>query len=140
MKKIAVKIIGLQPEYKSEQAAGCDLINAGSAKRLLPNDSAIFQTGIKIQLPDGYEAQVRSRSGHNFKNGLVVPTGTIDADYRGEICVKVYNLSREEYTVQPGERIAQLVIAPVVQARWKAVESLDASMRGEKGFGSTGKN
>lgn len=92
-----------------------------------------------IALPEGYEAQVRGRSGLNKNHGIVVPTGTIDSDYRGEIGVVVYNLSREPYTIKTGERIAQLVISPVIQAEWQQVDSLDETDRGEGGFGSTGK-
>ena len=127
------------PEYKTKDSAGCDLTNNGGAVTLLPLDRAFIYTGIHIQLPEGYEAQVRGRSGLNRDHGIVVPTGTIDADYRGEIRVVVYNLSREPYTIEEGERIAQLVICPVVQADWQQVEHLDKTDRGEGGFGSTGK-
>lgn len=144
MRKIRIKIqvegdkVAL-PGYKTKDSAGCDLINQGGAVRLLPLDRAFIHTGVHISLPEGYEAQVRGRSGLNKNNGIVVPTGTIDADYRGEIGVVVYNLSREDYTIQPGDRIAQLVISPVIQADWQQVESLDLTERGSKGFGSTGK-
>lgn len=139
--RIDIKLKGdtTLPVYKTEGAAGCDLVNAGCTRRLLPLDRAFFLTGVSISLPEGYEAQVRGRSGLNRDHGLVVPTGTIDSDYRGEIGVEVYNLSREEYTIHPGDRIAQLVIAPVVRADWNIVESLDDTVRGGKGFGSTGK-
>lgn len=126
------------PEYKTKDSAGCDLTNNGEAVTLLPLDRAFIHTGIHISLPEGYEAQVRGRSGLNMKHGIVVPTGTIDADYRGEIGVVAYNLSREAYTIQDGERIAQLVICPVVQADWQQVESLNTTGR-NGGFGSTGK-
>lgn len=127
------------PEYKTKDSAGCDLTNNGEAVTLLPLDRAFIHTGVYISLPEGYEAQVRSRSGLNKKHGIVCPTGTIDAEYRGEIGVILYNLSREAYTVQEGERVAQLVICPVIQAEWQQVESLDKTDRGENGFGSTGK-
>lgn len=128
------------PTYMSKDAAGCDLCYCGETPiTLYTLDRATIHTGVHIQLTEGYEAQVRGRSGLNKKHGIVVPTGTIDADYRGEICVVVYNLSREAYTIQEGERIAQLVIAPVIQADWQQVESLDKTDRGENGFGSTGK-
>ena len=127
------------PEYKTQESAGCDLTNNGKAVTLLPLDRAFIHTGVHISLPEGYEAQVRGRSGLNMKHGIVVPTGTIAADYRGEIGVVVYNLSREAYTIQKGERIAQLVICPVVQAGWQQVDHLDKTDRGEGGFGSTGK-
>lgn len=138
MEKIKVKYIGQKPKYMSTLAAGCDLINFGAAKAIAPGESIILHTGLKIQLPEGYEAQVRSRSGHNFKFGLVVPTGTIDADYTGEIMVKVYNLSDHERTICSMERIAQLIISPVVQADFIEVEEFDKTERGNNGFGSTG--
>lgn len=143
MRKIRIKISTCRdavfPEYKTKDSAGCDLVNIGEARTLLPLDRATFFTGIRIALPEGYEAQVRGRSGLNRDHGIVVPTGTIDADYRGEIGVVVYNLSREPYTIQAGERIAQLVICPVTQADWQKVDTLDTTDRGEGGFGSTGK-
>jgi dUTP pyrophosphatase len=143
MRKIRIKIStcrdAVVPEYKTKDSAGCDLVNIGEARTLLPLDRATFFTGIRIALPEGYEAQVRGRSGLNRDHGIVVPTGTIDADYRGEIGVVVYNLSREPYTIQAGERIAQLVICPVTQADWQKVDTLDTTDRGEGGFGSTGK-
>ena len=152
MRKIRIKIqvnedrtFVLEPmkvnltEYKTNDSAGCDLTNNGEAVTLLPLDRAFIHTGVHISLPEGYEAQVRGRSGLNMKHGIVIPTGTIDADYRGEIGVVVYNLSREAYTIQEGERIAQLVICPVVQADWQQVDHLDKTDRGEGGFGSTGK-
>ncbi len=98
-------------------------------------------TGIAIALPEGYEAQVRPRSGLAAKHGVTVVNapGTIDADYRGEIKVLLINLSREPYTIQPGDRIAQMVIAPFSQATLIPVETLEATARGEGGFGSTGR-
>lgn len=126
------------PQYKTPMSAGCDLCACIDVPvTLLPLDRAFIHTGISIQLPEGYEAQVRGRSGLNKKHGIVVPTGTIDADYRGEIGVIVYNLSRESYTINPGDSIAQLVIAPVVQAAWMDAKSLDETERGKGGFGST---
>lgn len=128
------------PQYKTAYSAGCDLVaDIQHPRLLLPLDRAVIPTGISVQLPDGYEAQVRGRSGLNANYGIVVPTGTIDADYRGEIGVVVYNLSREPYTIHPGDRIAQLVISPVIQAEWQQVDALDKTDRGEGGFGSTGK-
>lgn len=143
MRKVKVKIMTLAdellPEYKTEQAAGCDLKNAGNTVRILRGHRAFFRTGVKIQLPDGYEAQVRGRSGLLRDHGIVVPTGTVDADYRGEIGVTLINLGDEDYVVRPGERIAQLVIAKVRQAKWKKVDVLDPSARGTGGFGHTGR-
>ena len=143
MRKIKIKIQleadRFLPGYQTKDAAGCDLINNGQTIKLYPLDRAVINTGVRIQIPEGYEAQVRGRSGLNRDHGIVVPTGTIDADYRGEIGVVVYNLSREPYIIKPGDRIAQLVICPVVQADWQQVEHLDKTDRGEGGFGSTGK-
>ena len=128
------------PEYMTPDSAGCDLVsNEDAAVTIYPHERAFFRTGVSIQLPEGYEAQVRGRSGLNRNNGIVVPTGTIDADYRGEIGVVLYNLGLFPYIVHPGDRIAQLVICPYIQAEWQQVESLDESQRGEGGFGSTGK-
>lgn len=137
--KIQVASTDVLPGYKSKDAAGCDLYNNGDAVRLLPGERATIMTGVKIQLPKGYEAQVRGRSGLNSKYGLVVPTGTIDSDYRGEIGVVIYNLSREPYVILSHDRIAQLVISPVVQASWELSDELDYTPRNTKGFGSTGK-
>ncbi len=144
MRKIKIKIQleadRFLPGYQTKDAAGCDLIYSGEYPiQLLPLDRKDINTGVHIQLPEGYEAQVRGRSGLNKNHGIVVPTGTIDADYRGEIRVVVYNLSREPYIIEEGERIAQLVICPVVQADWQQVDHLDKTDRGEGGFGSTGK-
>lgn len=145
MRKIRIKIQVDEdkkfdlPEYKTKDSAGCDLTNNGDAVTLLPLDRAFIHTGVHISLPEGYEAQVRGRSGLNKNHGIVVPTGTIDADYRGDIGVVVYNLSREPFTINPGDRIAQLVISPVIQADWQQVAHLDKTDRGDGGFGSTGK-
>lgn len=143
MRKIKIKIKVVEdrslPTYQSRDAAGCDLIYPGVEEiRILPLDRAFIPTGVHIALPEGYEAQVRGRSGLNKNHGIVVPTGTIDADYRGDIGVVVYNLSREPFTIHPGDRIAQLVICPVIQADWQQAESLDRTDRGDGGFGSTG--
>ena len=138
--KIHVEAGCCLPNYQSKDAAGCDLIYGGEQPIiLLPLDRAFIHTGVHIALPEGYEAQVRGRSGLNKTHGIVVPTGTIDADYRGDIGVVVYNLSREPFTIHPGDRIAQLVICPVVQADWQQVDHLDKTERGDGGFGSTGK-
>lgn len=129
------------PTYKTASSAGCDLVaNICLETELLPGDSAIFPTGIHIALPEGYEGQIRGRSGLNINDGIVCPVGTIDADYRGELKVKLYNLSKRPYTIKPQERIAQLVICPVVQAKWDEVEFLECDTeRGDKGFGHTGR-
>jgi len=130
------------PQYESDAAAGLDLrANIEAPIVLAPLQRRIVPTGLSIALPEGYEAQIRPRSGLAAKYGLTVlnAPGTIDADYRGDIGVILINLSEEEYTLQPGERIAQMVIAPFIQIRWEKVNSLSATARGEKGFGSTGK-
>ena len=108
---------------------------------LKPLERALIPTGLKIELEHGYEAQVRPRSGLSIKHGitLINCVGTIDEDYRGEVCVPVVNLSNETYTIQPDERIAQMVIARVEQAEIKVAVELSATPRGEGGFGSTGK-
>ena len=108
---------------------------------LKPLERTLIPTGIKIELEHGYEAQVRPRSGLSIKHGitLINCVGTVDEDYRGELCVPVVNLSNETYTIQPGERIAQMVIARVEQAKIEIVEELSDTERGVGGFGSTGK-
>lgn len=126
------------PEYKTKDSAGCDLTNNGEAVTLLPLDRVFINTKVSVALPDGYEAQVRGRSGLNKIHGIVCPVGTIDADYRGEVGVTLYNLSREPYEIKPGDRIAQLVISPCIRANWEEVEILNTTGR-NGGFGSTGK-
>ena len=131
------------PEYKTQLSAGMDLYaNLSEPLTLKSLERKLIPTGLFIELPAGFEAQVRPRSGMAFKHGLTVlnSPGTIDADYRGEIGVILVNLSAEEFTVQDGERIAQLVIAKHETAEWQEVEILEETVRGEGGFGSTGKN
>lgn len=130
------------PSYATELSAGLDLKAVLDAPvTLAPLERKIIGTGIKIALPAGYEAQVRPRSGLAAKHGLTVlnAPGTIDADYRGEIGVILVNLSNHPFTVEPGERIAQLVVAQFAQVAWKLEENLSNTTRGEGGFGSTGK-
>ena len=130
------------PAYATQSSAGLDLKAVlAEAFTLGPLERKIVGTGLKIALPEGYEAQVRPRSGLAAKHGITVlnAPGTIDADYRGEIGVILVNLSNEPFTIQPGERIAQLVVARNSQVKWSPVESLDSTQRGEGGFGSTGK-
>jgi dUTP pyrophosphatase len=130
------------PSYESTAAAGLDLrANIDSPIMLTSLQRRLIPTGLSIALPEGYEAQIRPRSGLAAKYGLTVlnAPGTIDADYRGDIGVILINLSPEPYTLQPGERIAQMVIASFEQAQWEAVTSLSETQRGSKGFGSTGK-
>jgi dUTP pyrophosphatase len=129
------------PSYQTSQSAGMDLrANNPEPIVLKPLMRAIVPTGLFIELPEGYEAQIRPRSGLAAKKGigLVNSPGTIDADYRGEIGVIVVNLSNEDFTVENGERIAQMVIAKHEIAIWDEVESLNESDRGAGGFGSTG--
>lgn len=139
--KIIAEDPACAPTYGSEDAAGADL------RAFIPHNEIIFPgqrklipTGIKIGLRPGTEAQVRSRSGLALKKGIVVlnSPGTIDSDYHGPIGVILYNTGDKPYIVEPMDRIAQLVIAPVYQARWIRVDSFDYSERGEGGFGSTG--
>lgn len=129
------------PRYQTPLAAGCDLLAAVTDARVIaPGRFEAVPTGIMIALPPGTEAQVRPRSGLAARSGITVlnAPGTIDADYRGEIKVLLVNLGQEPFTVTRGMRIAQLVIAPVLQARWCEAQSLDATARGGAGFGSTG--
>lgn len=130
------------PEYQTQGAAGMDLCAAITEPILLkPFERRLIPTGIKIELESGYEAQVRPRSGISIKHGisLVNCVGTIDEDYRGEVCVPVINLSTEEYTIQPNERIAQMIIARVEKAKILVVEQLSETARATGGFGSTGR-
>ena len=142
---VPVKIINKSshplPSYQTSQSAGMDLrANNPEPIVLKPLMRAIVPTGLFIELPEGYEAQIRPRSGLAAKKGigLVNSPGTIDADYRGEIGVIVVNLSNEDFTIENGERIAQMVIAKHEVASWQEVESLNDSDRGSGGFGSTG--
>lgn len=130
------------PKYETSAAAGLDLkANISEAINLKPLERVLVKTGLFIEIPEGYEAQVRPRSGLAFKNGITVlnSPGTIDADYRGEIGVILVNLSNETFVIQDGERVAQLVFAKVEQANWISTENLSDSDRGAGGFGSTGK-
>ena len=129
------------PSYETMFSAGMDLrAFIAEPSTLKPLQRAIVKTGLFIQLPIGYEAQVRPRSGLAAKKGITVlnAPGTIDADYRGEIGVILVNLSNEDFTIENGERIAQLVIAKHERANWEEVEVLDETDRGSGGFGSTG--
>ncbi len=131
------------PSYQSALAAGLDLIAAvpaGTPLSIAPGARALVPTGIAMALPEGYEAQVRPRSGLAAKQGLTVlnAPGTIDADYRGEVQVLLINHGSEPVAIARGTRIAQMVIAPVTRARLQEVESLDGTQRGTGGFGSTG--
>lgn len=130
------------PEYKTNGAAGMDLCAAIDEPKLLkPLERFLVPTGLKIELEHGYEAQIRPRSGLSIKHGitLINCVGTIDEDYRGEVCIPVVNISNEEYTIQPNERVAQMVIIKYEQAKLEVVTELTKTERGEGGFGSTGK-
>lgn len=129
------------PSYETAHAAGMDLRAAVEEPLVLaPGARALVPTGIAIALPEGFEAQVRPRSGLAFRNGIsmVNTPGTIDADYRGEIRVILINHGQEPFTVQRGDRIAQLVIAPVLRVEWMECDALDDTPRGAGGFGHTG--
>lgn len=130
------------PAYATPQSAGLDLkANLEQPVVLKPLQRALIPTGLFIALPAGYEAQVRPRSGLALKHGITVlnSPGTVDADYRGELCVILVNLSDEPFEIAPGERIAQMVVARHEQVEWEQVEELDATERGAGGFGHTGK-
>lgn len=129
------------PKYETALSAGMDLrANIDTPIVIKPLERVLVKTGLYIALHEGYEAQIRPRSGLAFKKGITVANapGTIDADYRGEIGVVLVNLSNENFTVQDGDRIAQMVIAQYTQATWQEVKTLDETKRSTGGFGSTG--
>ena len=129
------------PKYETSGSAGMDLhANIPEKIVLKPMERSLVKTGLHIALPEGYEAQIRPRSGLAYKKGITVlnSPGTIDADYRGEIGVILVNLSEKNFIIEDGERIAQMVIATYEKAAWKEVEELSETKRGEGGFGSTG--
>lgn len=131
------------PSYESVGAAGMDLraaVPEGEPMVLAPGERAMVPTGLSMALPEGYEAQVRPRSGLAAKKGVTVlnTPGTVDSDYRGEVKVILINLGQEPFEITRGERIAQMVIAPVTQGVWVEVADLDETARGAGGFGSTG--
>ena len=146
MSKIKVRIINQSsnplPEYATEGSAGMDLrANIETPVTLQPMERMLIPTGLFMELPSDYEAQVRPRSGLAIKHGLTClnTPGTIDSDYRGEIKVIIINLSQEPHTIQHGDRIAQMVVSKVEKVKWKAVEEIKTTGRGEGGFGHTGK-
>lgn len=129
------------PEYATLLSAGMDLrANIDAPVVLKPLERKLIPTGLFIELPEGFEAQVRPRSGLALKKGITVlnSPGTIDADYRGEICVILINLSAEDFTVNDGERIAQMIVSKHERIEWTEVDSLESSERGEGGFGHSG--
>ncbi len=146
MEKVIVKFQKLDenvklPCYQTEGAAGMDLCAfLKEPVTLQPLERQLIPTGLKMELPAGYEAQIRPRSGMAIKHGitLVNCVGTIDEDYRGELCIPVINLSNEEFTILDGDRIAQMIISPVTKANIETAVELSNTQRGEGGFGSTG--
>ena len=127
------------PAYATHGAAGMDVLSAEDIT-LTPGMRHPVATGLAMAIPDGYEIQVRPRSGLAFKHGVTVPNtpGTIDSDYRGELKILLINHGTDDFVIRRGERVAQLVLAPVTQAQWHEVEELDDTARGSGGFGSTG--
>ena len=145
IQSVKVRVVGEErylPVYQSDLAAGADLFAAVEEPlKLASLERALVPTGIRIELPPGYEAQIRPRSGLAAREGVTLlnTPGTIDADYRGEIKAILVNLSQTPVTISPGMRIAQMVIAPVSRASFEQVDQLGESVRGEGGFGSTGR-
>ncbi len=131
------------PHYETEQSAGMDLraFTPNESITLQPMERKLIPTGLYIELPSGYEAQIRPRSGLALKHGITVlnAPGTIDADYRGQLCVLLVNLSNEAFTINDGERIAQMVVAQHQKVEWQEVDELSSTDRGSGGFGHTGK-
>ena len=127
------------PAYATDGAAGMDVVAAEDVV-LRPGARHAVATGFALAIPAGYEVQVRPRSGLALKHGITVPNtpGTIDSDYRGELKIILINHSQVDFAIERGDRVAQLVLAPVTRAAWKEVDELDATARGEGGFGSTG--
>ena len=146
MQSISLNIINNSsnplPAYETIGSSGMDLrANLQEAVKLEPMHRALIPTGLFIELPLGYEAQVRPRSGLAIRHGITClnSPGTIDSDYRGEIKIVLINLSNETFIIQHGERIAQIIIQPIIKAEWQVVKILNVSKRGEGGFGHTGK-
>lgn len=145
MDKVLVKCVAAEnaklPEYKTEGAAGADICACVNEPVVIPSGKiAMVPTGLFFEIPFGYEIQVRPRSGLAAKNGVTVlnTPGTIDSDYRGEVKVILINLGTEDFTINNGDRIAQIIISPVTQAAFEKVEILSETQRGSGGFGSTG--
>lgn len=144
MRKIIVHFTGTQdvPRYASPEAAGADLFADNEDEIVIaPGERKAVPTGLHLEIPDGYEGQVRPRSGMALKYGVTVlnAPGTIDSDYRGEVKVILINHGEEPYTIQKGDRIAQILFSPVIQAEFIPTQELAESVRGAGGFGSTGK-
>ncbi|MFN0115633.1 MAG: dUTP diphosphatase [Paracoccaceae bacterium] len=142
----ADRALGL-PRYETAGSAGADLranlrpVDRATGFTLDPMHRSVIPTGLRMELPEGYEAQIRPRSGLALRHGITLPNtpGTIDSDYRGPLGVLLINFGPEPYTIRHGERIAQMIVAPVARARFRAVEALTETGRGEGGFGSTGR-
>ena len=133
---------GKLPTYESAGAAGADCYARIDERIVLKAGKQVtVPLGFAVEVPEGYEMQIRARSGNARKHGIGVVNGigTIDSDYRGEVCTILINHSDEDFEINPGDRVAQAVIAPVIQAKWVEVEELSETVRGEGGFGSTGK-
>ena len=144
---LKIKVINLSPyelpKYQTDNSAGMDLRAFTNSKINIDSlETKVVNTGLKISLPKGFEAQIRPRSGLAAKHGISVlnSPGTIDSDFRGEIKVILINLSKKSYSIQPGDRIAQIVVSKHETIKWSLTEKLENSERDEKGFGSTGKN
>ena len=136
-----LRALAIVPSYQSQHAAGMDLYSANDDPITIEvGEIALVPLGFAMALPDNYEAQIRPRSGLGAKFGVTLPNapGTIDADYRGEVSVPIINHGKEPFVIETNMRIAQMIVAPVVQATFEVVESLDETVRGVGGFGSTG--
>ncbi|TGK48122.1 dUTP diphosphatase [Leptospira bouyouniensis] len=130
------------PEYKTEGSAGMDLTACLTENLILPKGEVVFvPTGLAMAIPEGYEGQIRPRSGFSTKHRIIMPNspGTIDSDYRGEVLIPLLNLSGEDFVLEPGTRVAQIVFQSVAKLTVKLVPKLEATVRGSGGFGSTGK-
>jgi dUTP pyrophosphatase len=141
IKFVKLKPSAIIPDYQTEHAAAMDVSACLDSSIVLePMERAIIPTGLAMELPIGYEAQIRARSGLSFKNGITMVNGvgTIDADYRGELGILIINLGKEPFTIEPGMRVAQMVLARCERASWQEVELLSETNRGEGGIGSTG--
>ena len=140
IKKLQKNII--LPKYKTDGSSGMDLMaNIEQAVKILPGEKKIISTGIMVAIPEQYELQIRPRSGLAAKNGISIinTPGTIDSDYRGEIKVILINLGKDIFEIKKNDRIAQMIICPIIKAELEEVESLPKTVRGKGGFGSTGK-
>lgn len=129
------------PKYQTKGSAGMDLYaNIKKPEIIKSGEIKLIATGISISIPEGYEAQIRARSGLSLNHGITLANGigTIDSDYRGQIKIILINLGNTDYSIEPGERIAQMVIKKYIIAQWEIVNSLDETIRGEKGFGHSG--